>query len=134
MRVVGAAIIVVGLLVIGGEAIATIGAHGLLGDLTFALAGTVLRDLRHAAAAVADSADARHRGDQRGVARLRPALWVLFGFGTIIEVGLRENLLQALVQGILAGPAAIYLFTRSVVLLGAAAPRCSRRWCPASRC
>ena len=30
-----------------------------------------------------------------------------------------ENLLQAVTQGILAGPAAIYLFTRSVVLLGA---------------
>ena len=48
-----------------------------------------------------------------------PVYGLLFGFGRIIEVGLWENLLQALMQGILAGPAAIYLFTRSVVLLGA---------------
>ena len=37
----------------------------------------------------------------------------------MIALGVWENLLQAVVQGILAGPAAIYLFTRSVVLLGA---------------
>jgi drug/metabolite transporter (DMT)-like permease len=34
-------------------------------------------------------------------------------------LGLWENLLQAIVQGLLAGPGAIYLFTRAVVLLGA---------------
>ncbi len=37
----------------------------------------------------------------------------------MIAAGWQENLLQAVVQGILAGPGAIYLFTRSVVLLGA---------------
>ena len=38
-RAIGAAIIVAGLVVIGGEALATIGTHGLLGDFSFAVAG-----------------------------------------------------------------------------------------------
>jgi drug/metabolite transporter (DMT)-like permease len=36
-----------------------------------------------------------------------------------LAAGWRENLLQAVVQGVFAGPGAIYLFTRAVVLLGA---------------
>lgn len=120
VRVLGAAIIVVGLLVIGGEAIATIGAHGLLGDFSFALAGLffatfgmLLRLWRIA--------------PMRSTAVISvvslacvPVYGLLFGFERIIAAGFRENLLQALVQGILAGPGAIYLFTRSVQLLGAA--------------
>src|SRR6187431_2717873 len=39
-RVTGALVIVAGLVVIGGEAITTIGVHGLAGDLLFVLAGT----------------------------------------------------------------------------------------------
>src|SRR5262245_39312228 len=38
-RAVGAAIIVIGLAVIGAEALTTIGAHGLVGDLSFVTAG-----------------------------------------------------------------------------------------------
>ncbi len=119
VRVAGAAVIVVGLLVIGGEAIATIGLHGLLGDLSFALAGmffatfgTLLRLWRIP--------------PMRGTAvisvvslALLPLYAMLFGFERIVAAGMWENVLQALVQGILAGPGAIYLFTRSVVLLGA---------------
>ena len=37
----------------------------------------------------------------------------------MIALGLVENLLQVVVQGIFAGAGATYLFTRSVVLLGA---------------
>ncbi len=37
----------------------------------------------------------------------------------MIGFGLVENLLQAVMQGVFAGAAATYLFTRSVVLLGA---------------
>ena len=48
-----------------------------------------------------------------------PVYWALFGFERMIAFGLWENLLQAVVQGILAGPGAIWLYTRSVVLLGA---------------
>jgi drug/metabolite transporter (DMT)-like permease len=120
VRIAGAAVIVTGLLVIGGEAIATIGAHGILGDLTFVLAGlffatfgTLLRLWRIP--------------PMRGTAvisvvslGLFPFYAALFGFERLVAAGLWENLLQALVQGIMAGPGAIYLFTRSVVLLGAA--------------
>src|SRR5215475_5430464 len=38
-RAAGAAVIVAGLVVIGGDALATIGAHGLIGDLSFVTAG-----------------------------------------------------------------------------------------------
>jgi drug/metabolite transporter (DMT)-like permease len=48
-----------------------------------------------------------------------PVYWALFGFERMSALGLWENLLQAIVQGILAGPGAIWLYTRSVVLLGA---------------
>jgi drug/metabolite transporter (DMT)-like permease len=48
-----------------------------------------------------------------------PVHWSLGGFDRMISLGWRENLLQAVLQGILAGPAAIYLFVRSVALLGA---------------
>ena len=74
-RVTGALVIVAGLVVIGGEAITTIGAHGVAGDLLFVLAGDVLRHLRHVAAEVARAADARHGRHQRAVARHPADLW-----------------------------------------------------------
>jgi drug/metabolite transporter (DMT)-like permease len=118
-RLAGAAVIVAGLAVIGGEAIATIGAHGALGDLAFAVAGlmfatfsTLLRFWRItpmravAATSVVSLVDL-------------PIHWLLFGFERMIALGLLENLLQAVVQGIFAGALSTYLFTRAVVLLGA---------------
>jgi drug/metabolite transporter (DMT)-like permease len=48
-----------------------------------------------------------------------PIYWTLVGFSRMASLGLWENLLQAIMQGLLAGPAAIYLFTQSVILLGA---------------
>ena len=135
-RALGALTIVAGLAVIGGEAITTIGAHGLVGDLLFVLAGgffatfgTLLRRWRVAA-------DARHRRRQRRVARGAADLRrVLVGFERIVALGLWENLLQAVMQGLLAGPGAIYLFTR----VGGAARRragrrCFPRWCRPACC
>jgi drug/metabolite transporter (DMT)-like permease len=118
-RVVGALLIVGGLAVIGAEALATIGAHGLFGDLLFVTAGLffatfgmLLRRWRisptHATVIISVLSLA-------GI----PVQWALSGFERMLALGLWENLLQALAQGILAGPAAIYLFARSVVLLGA---------------
>jgi drug/metabolite transporter (DMT)-like permease len=43
-----------------------------------------------------------------------------FGFDRIIAMGFTENLIQAVAQGVLAGPSAIYLFIRSVTVLGTA--------------
>lgn len=119
-RAIGAAVIVAGLCVIGAEAIATIGPHGLLGDGMFALAGllfasfgTLLRRWRvpplRATVVVSVLSMA-----------VLPVYWAAFGFDRLIAFGLWENLLQAVMQGLLAGPAAIYLFTRAIVLLGAA--------------
>jgi drug/metabolite transporter (DMT)-like permease len=118
-RITGALVIVAGLVVIGGEAITTIGVHGLAGDLLFMLAGTFfaafgmfLRMWRVEAtrATVAVSIVSL---------AILPIYAVLVGFGRMVSLGVWENLLQAVLQGLLAGPGAIYLFTRSVVLLGA---------------
>jgi len=119
LRAFGALTIVLGLAVIGAEALTTIGVHGVVGDLMFVLAGgffatfgMLLRHWRVVAtrATVAISVLSL---------AILPIYWTLSGFDRIVALGLWENILQALIQGILAGPAAIYLFTRSVVLLGA---------------
>lgn len=118
-RAVGVLVIVAGLCVIGGEALATIGTHGLLGDLMFVATGTawatfgMLLRLWHISAIRAV-----------GVVSVLALIYVpihawLFGFDRMIAAGVWENLLQAVVQGIFAGPGAIYLFTHSVGLLGA---------------
>jgi drug/metabolite transporter (DMT)-like permease len=48
-----------------------------------------------------------------------PIYWLHYGFAHMISLGWRENLLQAILQGVLAGPAALYLFVNSVALIGA---------------
>jgi drug/metabolite transporter (DMT)-like permease len=116
-RIAGALTIVLGLVVIGSEALRTMGRQGLLGDLLFVAAGSsfavfgmLLRLWRippmHAAAVTS-------------VLSLAGLPILFFSYGNLIAAGFWENLLQAIVQGIFAGPAAIYLFTRAVVLLGA---------------
>jgi drug/metabolite transporter (DMT)-like permease len=118
-RALGALVIVAGLAVIGAEAIATIGTHGLIGDLSFATAGTLF--------AVFATLLRRWRiAPMRAVAVTSvvslidiPIHWLIFGFERMIGLGLVENLVQIAVQGLFAGAGATYLFTRSVVLLGA---------------
>ncbi len=119
-RAAGALVIIVGLMVIGGEAVMTIGAHGVVGDLMFvgaglmfATFGTLLRFWRIV--------------PMTGMAvisvltiLLVPLYWAWGGFANMLALGWRENLLQVVVQGVLAGPAAVYFFARSVSLLGAA--------------
>jgi drug/metabolite transporter (DMT)-like permease len=118
-RVTGALVIVGGLVVIGGEAITTIGVHGVAGDLLFVLAGAFfatfgmfLRKWRviPTRAMIVTSVLSL---------AILPIYGMLVGFGRIAALGFWENLLQAVMQGVLAGPGAIYLFTRAVVLLGA---------------
>jgi drug/metabolite transporter (DMT)-like permease len=118
-RAIGAAVIVAGLCVIGGEALATIGAHGLIGDLSFVIAGGLF-------GAFATLLRRWHITPMRAVAVTSvlalvelPIQWVASGFDRMIELGFFENLMQALAQGLLAGAGAIYLFTRSVFVLGA---------------
>jgi drug/metabolite transporter (DMT)-like permease len=116
-RVLGAATIVAGLLVIGAEALQTIGAHGLFGDFLFVAAGSffavfgvLLRRWRIGAIRAAAVTS---------VLSLAGLPILLFSFSNMLAAGFYENAMQALVQGVLAGAGAIYLFTRAVVLLGA---------------
>jgi drug/metabolite transporter (DMT)-like permease len=116
----GAIIIVAGIAVIGREALTTIGANGLAGDLSFALAGMMFAtfgmllrlwgiDPKRATAVIS-------------VLTLLyvPVHAMLFGFDRMLAAGWFENAVQAVVQGIFSGPMAIYLFARSVTTLGAA--------------
>jgi drug/metabolite transporter (DMT)-like permease len=117
-RALGAGLIVAGLCVFGGDALSTIGRHGLAGDLIFvsaglawAVFGTLLRSWRiegmRAAVAVGTLS----------VLVYAPAHAALFGFDRMVAVGLWENLIQIVAQGA-AGAFAIFLFTRAVTLLG----------------
>ena len=116
-RIAGALAIVFGLAVIGAEALRTMGAGGIVGDLLFVAAGSffavfgvLLRQWRIApmrAAAVTS------------VLSLAGLPLVLPSFDSLLAAGFLDNLMQAIVQGMFAGAGAIYLFTRSVVLLGA---------------
>ena len=119
-RIFGGAIIVAGLIVFGIESFTTIGGHGVGGDLLFAMAGlwwatfgTLLRYWRvpgMQAAAVVGAVS---------IIVFAPIHAVLYGYEGILRQGLLENLLQIVVQGVLAGALPSYLFARSVVLLGA---------------
>jgi drug/metabolite transporter (DMT)-like permease len=119
VRIYGAIIIVAGVVVIGREALMTIGAHGLAGDLAFALAGLMFAifgmllrmwriDAMRATAVISSL-----------TLLYIPIHAVVFGFGRMMAAGWFENALQAVVQGVFSGPLAIYLFARSVMLLGA---------------
>ena len=119
-RIVGAAVIVLGLCVIGFEAVSTIGRHGLLGDFAFVAAGFCF-------ATFAMMVKLWHIPPTRATVIVSvisladiPIHAMLFGFDRMISFGLWENVLQALAQGLLAGAGAICLFARAVFLLGAA--------------
>lgn len=119
-RIFGGIVIVAGLVIYGIESLTTIGGHGVGGDLLFATAGlfwatfgTLLRRWRvpgMQAAAVVGALS---------VLVFAPLYAVFAGFDGLLRQSLAENLLQIMVQGLLAGALPIYLFTRSVILLGA---------------
>jgi len=116
-RVMGALVIVLGLVIIGAEAFRTMGASGVVGDLlfvaagsSFAVFGVLLRRWRIAPIpAVAITS-------VFSLAGLPMLFWT---YDNMIAVGFLENLLQAVVQSAFAGAGAIYLFTRAIALLGA---------------
>jgi drug/metabolite transporter (DMT)-like permease len=119
-RVAGAIVIVGGLAVIGAESIGHIGADGVFGDLLFvvtgsmfAVFGTLLRHWRVNAFSAATVISALSLA-------LLPVYVAFVGFARVAALGLGENALQALAQGILAGPAALYLFAFSIQTMGVA--------------
>ena len=119
-RLIGGVTLIAGLLVFGAESLATIGSHGVGGDLLFATAGlfwaifgTLLRHYRMSgtrAIAVVGVLS---------VVVYAPLYAVFAGFEGILRMSLIENLVQVVVQGILSGVVPIYLFARAVILLGA---------------
>ena len=118
-RAAGALIIVLGLVVIGGEALTSMGTQGLIGDLSFALAGLMF-------ATFGILLRFWHITPVRAVAVTSvvslvdlPVHWIAFGFERMLALGLMENIVQLVAQGVLAGAGATYLFTRAVMLLGA---------------
>lgn len=115
-RVVGAVAMLIGVAVIGAEALRTMGRQGVLGDMLFiaagsffAVFGTLIRLWRIPAltAVVVTS-----------VLSLGGLPFLLLDLKNLLAAGLYENLLQAVVQGVFAGAGAVYLFTRAVILLG----------------
>jgi drug/metabolite transporter (DMT)-like permease len=116
-RIAGAIAIVVGLVVLGAEALRTMGAHGVVGDLMFVAAGCMF--------ATFGMLLRLWRIDPMPAVAVTSVL-SLFGlplvaiyYGNIASAGLSENLLQAITQGGFAAGGAIYLFARGVKLLGA---------------
>ncbi len=119
-RILGGATIIGGLLVFGVESITTIGSHGVGGDLLFATAGLfwatfgiLLRYWRVSGTRAVAAVGAL------SVVVFAPLYVVFVGYDGLLQMGWYENLLQAVVQGVLAGMLPIYLFARAVILLGA---------------
>lgn len=116
-RIAGALAIVLGLCIIGAEALRTMGAHGVGGDLLFVAAGCffgifgMLVRLWRVPALKAAAITS--------VLSLVGLPIILFKFDNLLAAGFSENLLQAVIQGGLTGAGGTYLFTRAVVLLGA---------------
>jgi drug/metabolite transporter (DMT)-like permease len=116
-RILGGLAMVAGLVIIGIEALHTMGAHGFLGDMmfvaagsSFAIFGMLLRLWRISAMpAVALTS----------IVSLAGLPLLFFCFDNFLAAGFLPNLLQAIVQGVFAGAGAVFLFTRAVILLGA---------------
>ncbi len=116
-RVVGALAMLLGLVIIGSEALRTMGAQGVGGDLLFVAAGCffatfgmLVRRWR---------IDAVRAAAMTSVVSLIGLPMLLFTWNNMLAAGFFENLLQAVVQGLLTGAGGTYLFTRAVILLGA---------------
>jgi drug/metabolite transporter (DMT)-like permease len=119
-RLAGAIVIVVGLAVIGSESLGHMGPSAIIGDLIFVLTGlmfagfaTLVRYWRVSAFSVATV-----------ISVLSLSLFPFYAASGALArdaaIGLHENALQAIAQGVLAGPAAMYLFALSIQRLGVA--------------
>jgi drug/metabolite transporter (DMT)-like permease len=119
-RIFGGATIIAGLMVFGAESLTTIGREGVGGDLLFvtagffwALFGTLLRYYRMSGTRAVAMVGVL------SVVVYAPLYAAFIGFENMLRMSLAENLVQVMVQGILAGVLPIYLFARAVILIGA---------------
>lgn len=119
-RWAGAIVIVGGLGVIGAESIGHIGIDGVQGDLIFVLTGLMFAGfgalLRHWRVSAVSAALVINVLSLL----LLPIYIATVGLAHVVAIGIAENAIQALAQGVLAGPAALYLFAVSVQRLGVA--------------
>jgi drug/metabolite transporter (DMT)-like permease len=119
-RIIGGIAIIAGLMVFGWESLSTIGRDGVDGDLLFvtagffwAMFGTLLRYWR------VSGMRAIALVGVLSVVVYAPLYAIFVGFGGMLHMSLAENLVQVVVQGLLAGMLPIYLFARAVILIGA---------------
>jgi len=119
-RIFGGVTIIAGLMVFGAESLTTIGREGVGGDLLFvtagffwALFGTLLRYYRMSGTRAVAMVGVL------SVVVYAPPYAIFIGFDGLLQMSLAENLVQVVVQGILAGVLPIYLFARAVILIGA---------------
>ena len=119
-RIIGGTIIIAGLMVFGAESLTTIGREGVGGDLLFvtagffwAMFGTLLRYYRMSGTRAVVMVGVL------SVVVYAPLYAAFIGFDNMLRMSLTENLVQVVVQGILAGVLPIYLFARAVILIGA---------------
>lgn len=119
-RLLGAIVIVCGLGVIGAESIGHIGPDGVFGDLIFVTTGLMFAGfgaaLRHWRVSAVSAALVINVVSLA----LLPIYLATGGLARIAALGVSENAIQALTQGVLAGPAALYLYAVSVQRLGVA--------------
>jgi drug/metabolite transporter (DMT)-like permease len=118
-RIFGGTIIIAGLLMFGAESLTTIGKSGVGGDLLFATAGlfwaifgTLLRLWNVAGTRAVTAVGAV------SVIVLAPIYLLIYGISGLAKQSVFENLLQAVVQGGIAGALPIYLFAHAVIALG----------------
>ena len=102
-RMVGASVIIAGLVVFGADALNTIGRHGLAGDFMFvsagiawAVFGTLLRRWRIAGLRAAAAIGVL------SILLYAPVYGLAVGFGRLIAAGWWENLVQIVAQGMLS--------------------------------
>ena len=134
-RITGALVIVAGLVVIGGEAITTIGVHGVAGDLLFVLAGTFfatfgmfLRKWRVAPtrAMIVTSVVSL---------AILPIYGVLVGFGRIARAGaLGESAAGGRCKACWPGPARSTCSPAPSCCSAPGGRRCFRPWCRPACC
>jgi drug/metabolite transporter (DMT)-like permease len=119
-RILGAFLIVLGLITFGAEALTAFGHGGVAGDLLFVSAGSFW-------AIFSILLRRWSLGGVRAVSAVSVVALVLYtpvhalisGYQHMLAASLWENLLQFFVQGLLAAAVPIYLYARSIMLLGA---------------
>ncbi|WP_035676229.1 DMT family transporter, partial [Bradyrhizobium liaoningense] len=119
-RLAGAIVIVGGLGVIGAESIGHIGTDGVQGDLIFVLTGFMFAGFGAALRRWRVSAVSAALVINVLSLLLLPVYVATVGLAHVAAIGVTENAIQALAQGVLAGPAALYLYAVSVQRLGVA--------------